>query len=654
MKPITAETLYQFRNAHSFLFSPDGSLGAFVVQQANEEKNGYDNDLYLLEGKKVRQMTASHDVSSFLWSEEGDLLFAAARSGKEQRMQKEGIPFTAFYRLNPRGGEARFAFSVPLKVIGIQSLSQRRYLLTAVVNKEDPDWTMLEDKQREEVMEQRKKVGYYTFDELPFWSQGRGVWNGNRNALYLYDEKDGSCRRITGTHFETVSAKAFGEEIYFTGSDFTDIKPFRAGAFCYHLGDGTTTTLIAQDTANVSAVYPWGDRVLVVAAIGGTLNDTPDFYTVKRDGSDLKLLADWDSCVGHGGLVSDARGGGGQGAKLMGDRFYFLSILENDACLCCLYPDGSIKTHLTPKGSADFFDVTKERMVYGGFFDGRLVELYEDGVLLTHFNDRVKEEYSILPVEPNTFTASDGYTIHGWAIKPRDYLPGKKYPAILNIHGGPRGTYGDIFCHEMQQWANAGYFVFFCNPRGSEGRGDAFADVYGKYGTIDYDNLMDFADEMLRRYPDADPERFGVTGGSYGGYMTNWIIGHTQRFKAAVSQRSISNWLLYEFTSDIGYGFMPRHIQHTAFSDYTKTWEQSPLKYAPNAKTPTLFIHSDHDFRCWMGEGISMFNALKTLGVPSKLCLFRGESHELSRSGKPWNRIGRLNEMLGWFDRYLK
>ena len=203
---------------------------------------------------------------------------------------------------------------------------------------------------------------------------------------------------------------------------------------------------------------------------------------------------------------------------------------------CKLSADGKISTHLTPDGSADFFDVSGDKIVYGGFFNSHLNELYENGKQITHFNDGFLEEYSVLPVEHHTFTASDGYLIHGWAIKPLNYILGKKYPAILNIHGGPRGTYGNIFCHEMQQWANAGYFVFFCNPRGSEGRGDAFADVYGKYGTIDYNNLMDFADEMLRVYPDADPERFGVTGGSYGGYMTNWIIGHTDRFKAAVSQ----------------------------------------------------------------------------------------------------------------------
>ena len=131
----------------------------------------------------------------------------------------------------------------------------------------------------------------------------------------------------------------------------------------------------------------------------------------------------------------------------------------------------------------------------------------------------------------------------------------KKYPAILDIHGGPKTAYGEIFYHEMQVWANEGYFVFFCNPIGSDGRDNVFADLRGKYGTCDYRNIMDFTDEVLRRYPAIDEKRLGVTGGSYGGFMTNWIIGHTNRFAAAVSQRSISSWLTMEYTSDIGYNF---------------------------------------------------------------------------------------------------
>jgi dipeptidyl aminopeptidase/acylaminoacyl peptidase len=245
-------------------------------------------------------------------------------------------------------------------------------------------------------------------------------------------------------------------------------------------------------------------------------------------------------------------------------------------------------------------------------------------------------------------------TIDGWVIKPVDFDVGSKYPAILDVHGGPKTADGDIYFHEMQYWASHGYFVLFCNPRGSDGRGNEFADIRGKYGTIDYDDLMKFTDSVLEKYNNIDKNRLGVTGGSYGGFMTNWIIGHTDRFKAAASQRSISNWVSDFGTTDIGFYFNPNEVGGNPWNNIDKYWEHSPLRYADKVKTPTLFIHSDEDHRCWMGEGLQMFTALKYFGVESRLCLFHGENHELSRSGKPKHRIRRLKEITEWFDSHLK
>ena len=203
-------------------------------------------------------------------------------------------------------------------------------------------------------------------------------------------------------------------------------------------------------------------------------------------------------------------------------------------------------------------------------------------------------------------------------------------------------------------WANAGYFVFYCNPRGSDGRGTDFGNINGIYGTVDYQNLMDFTDEVLKRYPQIDTARVGVTGGSYGGFMTNWIVGHTDRFKAAVSQRSISNWVSFEHNSDIGHTFIVNNQGANTRENVELLWKQSPLQYAPNCKTPILFIHSDEDYRCYMAEGLAMYSAVMRNGCPSRLCLFHGENHELSRGGKPENRIDRMTEILNWMDQYLK
>ena len=206
----------------------------------------------------------------------------------------------------------------------------------------------------------------------------------------------------------------------------------------------------------------------------------------------------------------------------------------------------------------------------------------------------------------------------------------------------------------MQVWANKGYFVFFANPRGSDARGDEFAFIRGKYGTVEYQNLMDFTDCVLARYPQLDASRLGVTGGSYGGFMTNWIIGHTHRFACAASQRSISNFVSMEGTSDCGRTFVDGHLAAHTTQDVAKVWAQSPLSAADQCTTPTLFIHSEEDYRCWKIEGLQMFNAIRSHGVEARLCLFKGENHELSRGGKPKNRVKRLQEITRWMDHYLR
>jgi dipeptidyl aminopeptidase/acylaminoacyl peptidase len=252
------------------------------------------------------------------------------------------------------------------------------------------------------------------------------------------------------------------------------------------------------------------------------------------------------------------------------------------------------------------------------------------------------------------FTNSDGVRIDGWALEPFGFDRSKSYPGVLEIHGGPRCTFGDLFFHEMQALAGAGYFVLFCNPRGGEGYGDEFADLRGKYGTVDYSDLMQFTDHALARYPQLDAARLGAAGGSYGGFMCNWIEGHTDRFAAIASMRSVSNWVSDFCSSEIGITFDENEMGATPWSDHEKLWGMSPLKYACNAKTPILFIHSLRDFNCTIDQGVQMFAAVKYFGVPSRMCIFEGENHSLSRSGKPRHRARRLKEIFGWFAEYLK
>jgi dipeptidyl aminopeptidase/acylaminoacyl peptidase len=253
--------------------------------------------------------------------------------------------------------------------------------------------------------------------------------------------------------------------------------------------------------------------------------------------------------------------------------------------------------------------------------------------------------------------AGGGPALQGWVLTPPDFSPRRKYPGILYIHGGPANAYGPVFMHEFQYLAGLGYAVFFCNPRGSLGYGaDFLAAIHHDWGNLDYQDLLRFTDYVLKQCPFIDPARLGVTGGSYGGFMTNWIIGHTQRFKAAVSQRSISNLLSRIGSSAHGFGVARGLCAPglTPWQAQAGLLQQSPLAHLEHARTPTLVVHSEQDQAAPVEQAQQLYVQLKLMGVETEFVRFPEEGHELSRSGRTDRRIERLKCISGWFDRYLK
>jgi dipeptidyl aminopeptidase/acylaminoacyl peptidase len=264
-------------------------------------------------------------------------------------------------------------------------------------------------------------------------------------------------------------------------------------------------------------------------------------------------------------------------------------------------------------------------------------------------------------VEPERFTAvhEDGSEVDAWLVRPAGFEEGKRYPVVLNIHGGPFTQYSTKFFDENQVFAGAGYAVVYSNPRGSSG----YSEEWGRairgpieggpgWGTVDYEDLMAVADEALSRFEFLDPDRFFVTGGSYGGYMTSWIVGHTDRFKAAISERAVNN-LYSEFgSSDIGWVFKG-YTGAFPFEDPEAHLRHSPITYAENIKTPLLILHSENDLRCHPEQGEQLFTVLRLLGRRDvEFVRFPGEGHELSRSGSPLHRVMRFGVVLDWFGRY--
>jgi dipeptidyl aminopeptidase/acylaminoacyl peptidase len=248
-----------------------------------------------------------------------------------------------------------------------------------------------------------------------------------------------------------------------------------------------------------------------------------------------------------------------------------------------------------------------------------------------------------------------GQQLDCWVMKPLGFEPGKRYPALLNVHGGPHTQYGQYFFDEFQVYAGAGYVVIYTNPRGSQGYGEEYTRaVIGDWGGVDFADVMAGVDEALRRYDFIDPERLGVMGGSYGGFLTSWTVSHTTRFKAACSERAVNNTYTLFGTSDIGHSFSEAQSGYLPWENMAWYIEHSPLTYAKDITTPLLIMHSENDLRCPMEQAEQLFVALKKLRREVLLVRFPDEDHELSRAGKPRHRLERFRYILQWFDKYLQ
>jgi dipeptidyl aminopeptidase/acylaminoacyl peptidase len=273
--------------------------------------------------------------------------------------------------------------------------------------------------------------------------------------------------------------------------------------------------------------------------------------------------------------------------------------------------------------------------------------------LLTHLNSELWTQLTLQQVERLPYKSTDGWPIDGFFVKPVGWQAGKKYPMVLVIHGGPAGMFGVDWYHEFQVYAAKGWAVFFCNPRGSTGYGEKFErGIVNNWGGMDYQDIMAGVDAALKQYPWIDSKALGVTGGSYGGFMSNWIVGHTDRFKADVTLRAISNFVSDDGTRDGAYGHED-DFKGPLFDNLDQYWDASPLKYVRNVKTPTLILCSDMDFRVPIEQDEQWFRGLQHNGVPSEIVFFPRENHNLTRTGEPKHLVESLNWQVYWFQKYL-
>lgn len=661
MESVKLNDILNYRFLSGLKYAPGGKTAAFTVSNSSEDQSKYESRIWIYDGK-VRKLTDMGNENSFIWEDESHILFPSVRSEKDKKRKEEKDVFTSYYRIDINGGEASFAFTLPFSVSNIEK-TECGYIAAGEIDVAFPDYYKMSSEERKETAKfYEEEKDYEVFDEIPFWRNGIGIKNKLRQALFTIDEK-GNVQRVTSPEFNLGNFVVMGKEVFFTGKEYSSFMPLKNGAvYRLNLENNEITKFLDRPELNFHDIIKVNDKIWLSATTCDRhgINENPWVYILDTKTAELSLLRKEEYNM-YSSVGSDCRRGGGYSWQSKDGKLYFIATREGNSVLNCLTDDGNVETVVGKDGSVDAISLSddNDKALMIAMYENRLQELYsvdlKSGNIekLSDFNtealkDRYVADYNQVVVN------SRGYDIEGWVLLPKDYDPSKTYPAVLDIHGGPKTVYGQVFFHEMQLWAGMGYFVFFCNPKGSDGRDSEFMDIRGDYGNTDYANIMDFTDAVLNKYPQIDKSKICVTGGSYGGFMTNWIIGHTDRFCCAASQRSISNWLSYYGVSDIGYFFTYDQCKADIFNKPENLWDQSPLKYAKNVKTPTLFIHSDEDYRCPLDQGLQMYSAIKAMNVPARLCMFHGENHELSRSGMPKHRIRRLTEITNWFEKYIR
>ena len=653
MRPVAIDDVLKFKYLSEISISPEGSSACLCVTEADRKNNGYKSYLYLFRDGKFRRLTSGGKERKFQYIDENMILFPGNREDEDE---KEPDLRSRWYRISLDGGEAELAYEFPIPVSKVMPLDNGDLIVLGStlpgfedMYKGDKKYTAAWKKHAKE------NADYEVIEQVPWWWNGGGHTRGAYDSLYFYDHIRKTLRRLTELNENIMAPTLSGDRktIFFMSSPVKPLLPLMGETKLsrYDIATEERTVLLESRKDFEPHGFELGESFMIVVASdmhnGG--NTDSDFYKLDYETGRLELYAKHGESIGTS-VGTDIRYGGGRAVKMAGDTLYFISTRFDGAYLFKL-EDGKI-TQLTDRpGSVDSFDICGERALMIALYGMKGLEVYDmRGRKLSRFNDRVLTgKYVAQPEKLNV--KRNGYDVHGFVLKPIDYDPSGKYPVVIDIHGGPKTVYGEVFYHEMQYWAGKGYFVIFCNPTGSDGRGD-FMNIMGRYGTVDYEDIMAFCDAALEAYPAMDKDNFFETGGSYGGFMTNWIVGHTDRFRACASQRSISNWFSMYGVSDIGVSFTKDQCLSDPWNDREKLWDQSPMKFADKAKTPTLFIHSFEDYRCPIDQGYQMFSSLIAHGVEAKMVTFRGENHELSRSGKPAHRLKRLSEITNWFEEH--
>ncbi len=643
---ITPEDYFAFESINDARISPDGKRVAYTYTSIDQKRNRRNNSVWIVAidgNSEPRRLTADAFSANFpRWSPTGDrLAFLSARNAVGAE-----VPRSQVYVLRMDGGEAQVLTHIKNGVTSFQWAPDGKQLVA--ISRSGPNDDL-------DPASRKSDVRHYAHISYKF--NDSGWFDDKRSHLWIVDAATGRDRQLTsGDNWNDTDPQWSPDSTRIAFVSDRTGKEYDGGhdknVWNIPVEGGPLTKISDHEFEDDSPRWsPDGRRIVF---LGKTQRrQFPKLYVTAAMGGSASILFAQDADLIPTGLTW------GPGAN----ELRFEAGTKGQAHIFEVALDKrSSKQVTTGERAVRGLDMNQKAgvMSYVANDFQHLDDLYAanlDGSgerQLTHLNSKLWSEVQVASVQRIAYTSTDGTPVDGFLVKPIGWQPGRKYPMILSIHGGPAGQYGVDWHHEFQVYAAKGWAVFFCNPRGSTGYGEKFErGIRNNWGVMDYQDVMAGVDAAIKQNAWIDTDRLGVTGGSYGGYLTNWIVGHTNRFKAAVTLRSVSNFISDDGTRDGAYGH-EEDFKGFLFDEFDQYWEASPLKYAKNVKTPTLVLHSDNDYRVPLEQGEQWFRALQHYGVVSELVIFPRENHNLTRTGEPRHLVESLNWQCYWFDKFLE
>ena len=666
-RPLTPEDIERIILVSDAQIAPDGRHVAYVQTRLDREKNDYQSSLYIVPtdgGARVRYTAAGARDTFPRWSPSGDrLAFLSNRSGSSQlwaiplaggeATQLTDLPEpVTFFAWSPDGATIAFVSKTEAEQLRRQEES------TCVETEAAPD----------------EETDVVRLTRIRFRADGTpGFLDDKHSHVWCMPSTGGTPWQVTSGDFDDgwPAWSPSGRELAFASNrtpdrEYNNVHELWA---VNARGGEARPVLVGQQAMFGEPVWsPDGTAIAVVGhrdPVSGSATNANIWWVAASGGEPENRTAVLDRSAGNA-VATDT------GVEVSCGPAW---LPDGSTILYQLSDWGSVHVYAVPVVSGEPRPVIAGDRCVSSFSvsaDGSRLAFVAGDALnpgdvyvcdadganerrLTAVNQEFFASVAVSAPEEIRFRsqAPDEAELQGWIMKPVGFMPGRRYPMVLEIHGGPHSMYGNAYFHEFQLLAAQGYVVLYTNPRGSQGYGETFTKyTLGAWGEKDFPDFMGAVDHVIG-LGYVDPNRLGVTGGSYGGFSTNWVIGHTDRFKAAVTQRCLSNLWSFFGTSDIGFWFGAYEIGAMPWEDREPYLRLSPITYVDRMTTPLLILHSEQDYRCPIEQAEQLFVSLKALRREVEFVRFPDESHGLSRTGKPKHRVERLQHILGWFERHL-